>query len=112
MEDNILRYSYNIDSGYVEVIYKDSSVLKVKCEEVEERLNLNMVTESVLQKLLDENPVEYVAMALANELEEYCKLQCRGRGEQYDSLLNQYLELGYGLKSAEALVREFYRYDS
>lgn len=66
MEDNILRCSYNIDSGYVEVIYKDSSVLKVKCEEVEERLNLNMVTESVLQKLLDENPVEYVVIVVEN----------------------------------------------
>ena len=38
MKDNILKFEYNMDNGYVEVYYKDGNILKMRCEEVESQL--------------------------------------------------------------------------
>ena len=104
MKDNILKCEYNMDNGYVEVYYKDGNMLRLKCEEVESRLRLTQHSQSKIWKLLDENPIEYVSM--------YCDIEDDMVKSSHDMLLQQYLDLGYNQATAEALIREFNRYDS
>lgn len=112
MKDNILKCEYNMDNGYVEVYYKDGNILKMRCEEVESQLRLTEHSRSKIWKLLDENPLEYVAMALSGEIQTYCDIEDEMVEDSHDIMLQQYLELGYSKAMAEALIREFYRYDS
>lgn len=112
MKDNILKCEYNMDNGYVEVYFKDGNMLKLKCEEAESRLRLTEHSQSKIWKLLDENPIEYVSMALSGEMQKYCDIEDDMVKSSHDMLLQQYLDLGYNEATAEALIREFYRYDS
>ena len=112
MKDNILKCEYNVDNGYVEVYYKDGNMLRLKCEEVESRLRLTGHSQSKIWKLLDENPLEYVSMALSGEMQKYCDIEDEMVDSTHDRLLQQYLDLGYNRATAEALIRESYRYDS
>ena len=65
--DNIVECSYNMDNGYVEVWYVDGNMLRIKCEEVEAALRTTEQSLAKLHKLLDNKPIEYVAMALSGE---------------------------------------------
>lgn len=112
MKDNILRCEYNMDNGYVEVYYKDGNMLRLNCEEVESRLRLTNHSQSMIWKLLDEKPIEYVSMALSGEMQKYCDIEDEMVESSHDMLLQRYLDLGYNRTTAEALIREFYRYDS
>ena len=60
--DNIVECSYNMDNGYVEVWYVDGNMLRIKCEEVEAALRTTEQSLAKLHKLLDNKPIEYVAM--------------------------------------------------
>lgn len=112
MKDNILKCEYNMDNGYVEVYYKDGNMLRLKCEEVESRLRLTQHSQSKIWKLLNENPIEYVSMALSGEMQKYCNIEDDMVKSSQDRLLQQYLDLGYNEATVEALIRKFYRYDS
>ena len=112
MKDNILKCEYNMDNGYVEVYYKDGNILRLKCEEIESRLRLTEHSQSKIWKLLDENPIEYVSMALSGEIQKYCDIEDEMVESSHDRLLQQYQDIGYNRATAEALIREFYRYDS
>lgn len=112
MKDNILRCEYNMDNGYVEVCFNDGNMLRLNCEEVESKLRLKKHSQSKIWKLLDDNPIEYVSMALSGELQTYCDIEDEEVKSSHDLLLQQYLKMGYNKTTAESLIREFYRYDS
>lgn len=63
--DNIVECAYNMDNGYVEVWFTDGNMLRIKCEEVEVALRTTEQSLAKLHKLLDDKPIEYVAMALS-----------------------------------------------
>ena len=63
--DNIVECAYNMDNGYVEVWFTDGNMLRVKCEEVEAALRTKEQSLAKLHRLLDNKPIEYVAMALS-----------------------------------------------
>ena len=65
--DNIVECAYNMDNGYVEVWYVDGNMLRIKCEEVEAALRTTEQSLAKLHKLLDNEPIEYVAMALSGK---------------------------------------------
>ena len=67
--DNIVECAYNMDNGYVEVWYVDGNMLRIKCEEVEAALRTTEQSLAKLHKLLDNEPIEYVAMALSGEMQ-------------------------------------------
>ena len=67
--DNIVEYSYNMDNGYVEVCFTDVNMLRIKCEEVEAALRTTEQSLAKLHRLLDNKPIEYVAMAMAGEMQ-------------------------------------------
>ena len=83
--DNIVECAHNMDNGYVEVWFTDGNMLRIKCEEVEAALRTTEQSLAKLHKLLDEKPIEYVAMALSGEMQAYCDIEdiwlreCLGR---------------------------------
>ena len=73
--DNIVEYAYNMDNGYVEVWFTDGNMLRIKCEEVEAALRTTEQSLAKLHRLLDNKPIEYVAMALSGEMQAYCDIE-------------------------------------
>lgn len=73
--DNIVECSYNMDNGYVEVWYVDGNMLQIKCEEVEAALRTTEQSLAKLHKLLDNKPIEYVAMVLSGGMQAYCDIE-------------------------------------
>ena len=64
-----------MDNGYVEVWFTDGNMLRIKCEEVEAALRTTEQSLAKLHRLLDNKPIEYVAMALSVEMQAYCDIE-------------------------------------
>lgn len=111
-QENIVDCGYNMDNGYVEVRFLDGNILKIKCEEVEAGLHTTEQSLAKLHRLLDSKPVEYVAMALSGELQAYCDIEADMVKGMFGKIVQGYLKQGYSKAMAEALAREFFRYES
>lgn len=90
----------------------DGTLLKMKCEDIEANLRTTEQSRAKLQKLLDNNSIEYVAMALSGEIQAYCDIEDEMVKSMSPTIVQGYLKKGYSLSMAEALAREFFRYDS
>lgn len=110
--ENVAGCEYNMDNGCVEVYYSDGNILQLKCEEIEANLHTTEQSLAKLHKLLDDKPIEYVAMALSGELQTYCDLEADMVKSMFGRIVQGYLEQGYTKAMAEALAREFFRYES
>lgn len=110
--DNVANCEYNMDNGYVEVYFTDGNILRISCEEAEVNLNTTEQSLAKLHKLLDDKPIEYVAMALSRELQSYCDLEANMVKSVFGNIVQGYLKRGYSKAMAEALAREFFRYES
>ena len=110
--DNIVNCEYNMDNGYVEVYFTDGNILRVNCEEIEVNLNTTEQSLAKLHKLLDDKPIEYIAMALSGELQAYCDIEADMVKGAFGNIVQGYLKRGYSKAMAEALAREFFRYES
>lgn len=64
-----------MDNGYAEVWYVEGNMVRIKCEEVEAALRMTEQSLAKLHKLLDNKPIEYVAMALSGEMQAYCDIE-------------------------------------
>lgn len=110
--ENIISCEYNMNNGYVEVYYSDGNILRLKCEEIEANLHTTEQSLAKLHKLLDDKPIEYVAMALSGELQAYCDIEADMVKSMFGNIVQGYLRQGYNKAMAEALAREFFRYES
>ena len=110
--DNIVEYAYNMDNGYVEVWFTDGNMLRIKCEEVEAALRTTEQSLAKLHKLLDNKPIEYVAMALSGEMQAYCDIEDGMVKGMFGTIVQGYLKNGYNRVTAEMMAREFFRYES
>ena len=110
--ENIISCEYNMDNGYVEVYYSDGNIFRLKCEEIEANLHTTEQSLIKLHKLLDDKPIEYVAMALSGELQAYCDIEADMVKSMFGNIVQGYLKQGYNKAMAEALAREFFRYES
>lgn len=110
--ENIISCEYNMDNGYVEVYYSDGNIFRLKCEEIEANLHTTEQSLTKLHKLLDDKPIEYVAMALSGELQAYCDIEADMVKSMFGNIVQGYLKQGYNKAMAEALAREFFRYES
>lgn len=110
--ENIINCEYNMDNGYVEVYYSDGNIFRLKCEEIEANLHTTKQSLTKLHKLLDDKPIEYVAMALSGELQAYCDIEVDMVKSMFGNIVQGYLKQGYNKAMAEALAREFFRYES
>ena len=109
---NVVGCEYNMDNGYVEVYYSNGNILQLKCEEIEASLHMTEQSLAKLHKLLDDKPIEYVAMALSGELQAYCDIEADMVKSMFGNIVQGYLKQGYNKAMAEALAREFFRYES
>lgn len=110
--ENIVDCAYNMDNGYVEVHYLDGNILQIKCEEIEASLRTSEQALAKIHKLLDDKPIEYVAMALSGELQAYCDIEADMVKGMFGTIVQGYLKQGYNKAMAEALARVFFRYES
>lgn len=110
--ENVAGCEYNMDNGYVEVYYLDGNILQMKCEEIEANLRTTEQSLTKLHKLLDDKPIEYVAMALSGELQAYCDIEADMVKGMFGTIVQGYQRQGYNKAMAEALAREFFRYES
>ena len=110
--DNIVECAYKMDNGYVEVWFTDGNMLRIKCEEVEAALRTTEQSLAKLHKLLDNKPIEYVAMALSGEMQAYCDIEDDMVKGMFGTIVQGYLKKGYNRATAEMMAREFFRYES
>lgn len=110
--DNIVEYAYNMDNGYVEVWFTDGNMLRIKCEEVEAALRTTEQSLAKLHRLLDNKPIEYVAMALSGEMQAYCDIEDEMVKGMFGTIVQGYLKKGNNRATAEMMAREFFRYES
>lgn len=110
--DNIVEYAYNMDNGYVEVWFTDGNMLRIKCEEVEAALRTTEQSLAKLHRLLDNKPIEYVAMALSWEMQAYCDIEDDMVKGMFGTIVQGYLKKGYNRATAEMMARDFFRYES
>ena len=105
--DNIVECAYNMDNGYVEVWFTDGNMLRIKCEEVEVALRTTEQSLAKLHRLLDNKPIEYVAMALSGEMQAYCDIEDDMVKGMFGTIVQGYLKKGYNMVTVEMMVREF-----
>lgn len=110
--DNIVECDYNMDNGYVEVWFTDRNMLRIKCEEVEAALRTTEQSPAKLHRLLDNEPIEYVAMALSGEMQTYCDIEDEMVKGMFGTIVQGCLKKGYNRATAEMMAREFFRYES
>ncbi len=108
----IVECAHNMDNGYVEVWFTDGNMLRIKCEEVEAALRTTEQSLAKLHKLLDNKPIEYVAMALSGEMQAYCDIEDEMVKGMFGTIVQGYLKKGYNRATAEMMAREFFRYES
>ena len=72
----------------------------------------NRAVTGKLHKLLDEKPIEYVAMALSGEMQAYCDIEDDMVKGMFGSIVQGYLKKGYNRVTAEMMAREFFWYES
>ena len=92
--DNIVECAYNMDNGYVEVWFTDGNMLRIKCEEVEAALRTTEQSLAKLHRLLDNKPIEYVAMALSGEMQAYCDIEDDMVKRMFGTIVQGYLKKG------------------
>ena len=105
---------YNEDDGILQLVFENGAVKSINPTEEEEKFNFGLYTSSQLQKLLDENPVEYVELVLNGELGRYIQL-CNAEGADLRSNLNSYFEKhrpNATRAEIDGMTREFMMYDS
>lgn len=92
---SIISCEYNMDNVYVEVYYSDGNILRLKCEEIEASLHTAEQSLTKLHKLLDDKPIEYVAMALPGELQAHCDIEADMVKGMFGTIVQGYLKQGY-----------------
>lgn len=110
--DNIVECDYNMDKGYVEVWFTYGNILRIKCEEVEAAMRTTEQSLAKLHKLLDNKPIEYVAMVLSGKMQAYCDIEDEMIKGMFGTIVQGYLKKEYNRATAEMMAREFFRYES
>ena len=81
-------------------------------KEVEAALRTTEQSLAKLHKLLDNKPIEYVAMALSGEMQSYCDIEDEMVKSMFGTIVQGYLNKGHNRATAEMMAREFFRYES
>ena len=106
-----MKAHYDIDSGTIQIWLPDGTLISVLRKAVEDELNLGPAQEGEFNRLLYDHPLELVEMLLTGQLAGYLKTQAHAQAEQEDVISAQLRAQGYSPTQADALAREFLRYD-
>ena len=69
----LLKCEFNVDTGCVEAVYSDGSMITVDCTAVENEVAENMYERSELDWLVYHAPLDYVNLVLGGGIKEYLK---------------------------------------
>ena len=94
--------------SYLKLRFADGNMLRIKCEEVEAALRTTEQSLTKLHRLLDNKPIEYVAMALSGEMQAYCDIEDNMVKGMFGTIVQGYLKKGYNRATAEMMAREFF----
>ena len=73
--NKLISCEFNIDSGCVELIYSDGSMLAIDCTAVEDEYGNTPVQRAELDWLLYNKPLEYAQLVLGGEVDHYSALE-------------------------------------
>ena len=102
------------DIGILQVILTNGVMEHINPEEENDKFQMGEYARSQLQKLLDENSVEYADLVLNDRLENYVQL-CNTEGASLRSNLNSYFEKhrpNATQTEIDGMISEFMMYDS
>ena len=68
----------------------------------------NVHSYSIIYRLLDNKPIEYVSMALSGEMQAYCDIEDDMVKGMLGTIVQGYLKKGYNRATAEMMAREFF----
>lgn len=68
----------------------------------------NVHSYSIIYRLLDNKPIEYVSMALSGEMQAYCDIEDDMVKGMFGTIVQGYLKMGYNRDTAEMMAREFF----
>ena len=71
--NKLISCEFNIDSGCVELIYADGSILAIDCTAVENSIETTINGRSEMEWLIYNAPLDYAELVLSGELEGYLK---------------------------------------
>ena len=69
----IVSCEFNMDTGCVEAMYDDSSMVTINCTAVENQIAVNMYQRAELDWLIYNDPHTYVNLVLSGDIENYLK---------------------------------------
>ena len=78
---NLKSYEFNLDSGCVELVYTDGTMLSIDTDAVENEYAEDMYQRSELEWLIYNDPLAYADLVLNGDVEGYLK-----RVTQYRSM--------------------------
>lgn len=64
---------FNMDTGCVDLLFRDGRKISIDCTGVEDALEVTMAQRSELDYLIYNDPLAYAELILNGELEEYLK---------------------------------------
>ena len=108
---------FNIDTACVDVYvneYAKKPKVSIYTPLVEESLQMSTYTQSQVDKLIYDNPLEYAEMVLNGTLADYVALCNKSGYEQTKHLKTQIQAHNEGMSEtqAESLARQYLMYDS
>ena len=69
----VVSCEFNMDTGCVEAMYDDSSMVTINCTAVENQIAVNMYQRAELDWLIYNDPHTYVNLVLSGEIEAYLR---------------------------------------
>ena len=100
--------------GKIKDMSNKTEMLQEKADDLERVKRYAGAEQSLakLHRLLDNKPIEYVAMALSGEMQAYCDIEDEMVKGMFGTIVQGYLKKGYNRATAEMMAREFFRYES
>lgn len=74
----LISCEFNIDSGNVECLFTDGTMLSIICEAAEDSVEAiaSLKVRTELDRLIYEAPIDYVQLVLTDKLNDYLKSAC------------------------------------
>jgi len=107
-----MKAQYNIDSGAIEIRLPDGTEITMLVNEIADGMDMTVRQRDEFTRLTYEHPFELADMLLTGQLEDYLKAFAKGQQSQESIISAQLRERGYSQAQADALAREYLRYDS
>jgi len=107
-----MKAQYNIDTGAIEIRLPDGTEITMLVNEIADGMDMTVRQRDEFTRLAYEHPLELANMLLTGPLEDYLKAFAHGQQSQENVISAQLRERGYSQAQADALAREYLRYDS